>query len=200
MYTVTSAARMSSASFERELWNEAAVPWKSDCRLGGKLRFLTTFSMSSMAVPSEALFPRLKETVTEGNCPWWLMESASVMVEAWVKALRGIAFAPTEAMAVLGVVPAADPPLTDELPAPAVPESTEAGGLRTADEGVYLVDAVSALEPAAAEADEENDVAAPAPLAPDEALDWMYRSPRFLGFCAHCGWVSSTTWYWLSCL
>ena len=42
---------------------------------------------------------------------------------------------------------------------------------RLDDEGVYFTDEVSALEPAAAEAEEENDVAAPAPVAPDEALD-----------------------------
>ena len=64
---------------------------------GGKLKVLRpTLSMSVMAVPSEAFGARLNDTVTEGNCPWWLIESASVVSLIWVKALSGMALAPTE--------------------------------------------------------------------------------------------------------
>ena len=81
-----------------------------------------------------------------------------------------------------------------------VPASTLAGALTTPDDGVYLTELVSAFEPAEADADDENEVAAPAPLAPEDALHWMYRSPRLAGFCCHWGAVSRTTWYWLSCV
>ena len=70
IYTVTSAARISSASFESEFLNDAAVPSNPACRLAGKFSFWVTLSMSEMAVPSEAFGARLNETVTAGNCPW----------------------------------------------------------------------------------------------------------------------------------
>jgi hypothetical protein len=46
-----------------------------------------------------------------------------------------------------------------------------AGGVRTAEEGVYSTEVVVAFEPAAAEADEENDVTALAPVVPEDELD-----------------------------
>ena len=88
-----------------------------------------------------------------------------------VNALSGIAFAPTDDVAVLGVVPAVSPPLGDDPEVDVAPDSTVADLLSTLAEGVYLTDVVSAFDPAAADADEENDVAAPAPLAPADALD-----------------------------
>ena len=45
--------------------------------------------------------------------------------------------------------------------------------VRTAEEGVYLTEVVRALLPAAADAEAANEVEAPAPVAPDEALPWM---------------------------
>ena len=45
------------------------------------------------------------------------------------------------------------------------------GAVSTVEDGVYFTEVVSAFDPADAEAEEENDVAAPAPLAPEEALD-----------------------------
>ena len=45
-----------------------------------------------MALPRAPLRARLKETVTERNCPWWVIESAS-LARSWmlVKALNGTA-------------------------------------------------------------------------------------------------------------
>ena len=53
------------------------------------------------------------------------------------------------------------------------PPMARAGAASTPEDGVYFVPVVRALEPAEAEADEEKEVTAPAPLAPDEALLWM---------------------------
>src|ERR1700722_3678366 len=127
--------------------------------------------MSVIAVPNEALGARLNDTVTEGNCPWWLMERASVMGEAFVNAPRGIAFALVAVVPVFGVVPAKVPPFCDEVPEDVIPPTAEAGAVNTDDDGVYLTEEVRALEPAAADADAENELAAAAPLAPEEALD-----------------------------
>jgi len=57
-------------------------------------------------------------------------------------------------------------------------------------DGVYLTDVVSALEPAAADAEAEKDVVAPVPLAPEDAFPWMYKLPKLAGFFCHSGAVS----------
>src|SRR5271154_1534453 len=101
MYTVTRAARISSASLEREFSKAAAVPWKPDWTLGGKSRFFTSLLMVSMAPPSAALPARVKEMVTEGNWPWWLMDSASVPRVMWVNAPKGTALLGVELVLVL---------------------------------------------------------------------------------------------------
>jgi hypothetical protein len=113
----------------------------------------------------------LNDTVTDGNCPWWLIESASVVIDACVNALSGIAFAPTDEVVVFAVVPAVVPPLAEDVPcALVVPASTLVGAVLTPEEGVYFTELVVAFDPAEDEADEENDVTAPAPLAPEDAL------------------------------
>jgi hypothetical protein len=105
-----------------------------------------------------------------------------------------MAFAPTDEVLVLGVVPAAVPPLADDVPCVLeVPARTPAGAVSTPEDGVYFTELVVAFDPADADADEAKEVTAPAPLAPDDALLWMYRSPRFPGSCCHCGALSSTT-------
>ena len=60
---------MSSASFDSEFLNDAAVPWKSACKLGGMCMSACTLSIAVIALPKAALFARLNETVTEGNWP-----------------------------------------------------------------------------------------------------------------------------------
>src|SRR5579862_5086438 len=101
------------------------------------------------------------------------MDNASVAFHACVNALSGMALAPTDEMVVLGVVPEKVPPLADDPEVEVLPASTLAGTPSTPEEGVYFTEVVSALEPAAAEAEEENDVEAPAPVAPAEPLAWI---------------------------
>src|SRR6516164_8243497 len=129
--------------------------------LAGKCISSTTLLISLMAVPSDACGAKLNETVTAGNWPWWLMESASVVGAMLAKVLRGTAFAAVELVRVL-VVPMA-----------VVVPITLFGVVISPEDGVYLTPAVSAFEPAAADADDENDVTAPAPVALAEAFDWM---------------------------
>ncbi len=99
------------------------------------------------------------------------MDNASVVVSRCVKALSGIALVPTEAVVVFGVVPDVIPAVRDEPLVDVAPCSTVAGLFSTKEDGVYFTDEVSAFEPAAADADDENDVAAPAPVAPADAFD-----------------------------
>src|SRR6201987_2749208 len=71
--------------------------------LAGMCMSFCTFSTSEIASPREVLGERLNETVTAGNCPWWLMESSSVVLSKWQNALRGTRLVRVE------LVEAADP-------------------------------------------------------------------------------------------
>ena len=124
-----------------------------------------------------------------------MIESASVLGVAAVKAARGTELALVEITFVFGVVPEKVPPLADDPDVDAMLPTALAGTLRTPEEGVYRIPVDRAFEPAAAEADEENEVVAPAPVAPADPLDWMYNDARFSGCCCHSGAVSNTTWY-----
>src|ERR1700691_1240013 len=166
MYTVTSAARISKGSLASELVNDAAVPWNPACRLGGRCMSFCTLSTAVMASPRAAFGPRLKDTVIAGNCPWWLMESASVVFSKCEKALSGTALLKVE----LGA-PAEFAPLLDVDDA--LGESAFAGGARVFADGVYSAEAVSALDPAEDDPEDANEVEAPAPVAPEDAFDWM---------------------------
>src|SRR3984885_7346559 len=126
MYTVTRAARISRASFPEEFSKAAAVPWKLACTLAGKFISLAVLLIASMAWPSEALSARLNETVTEGNWPWWLIESDSVPGSMWVKAARGTALLGVELVLVLAEL---DPVLL-------VGASELVGGVRIPEDGV----------------------------------------------------------------
>ena len=64
------------------------------------------------------------------------------MALSCVKALSGMAFAPTEEAERLGDVP--------------VPERTDEGAVTTCEDGVYRTEDVSAFDPADDEADDEN--------------------------------------------
>ena len=154
---MTKAARINRGSFDSEFLKAAAVPWKSDCKLAGKCIWLATLSMSEIAFPRAEREARLKETVTDGYCPWRLIVRASVVVCRWVNAFRGTAFAITEVVAVFEVV---------------VVESALDGGVREAADGVYSTDVVVALDPAAAEAELEKDDTVLLPEAPLEMPDW----------------------------
>src|ERR1700680_2995119 len=133
---------MSSGSLESELRKEAAVPWKSACRLSGMCMSFCTLVTESMAPPSEAPGAMLKETVTEGNCPWWVMESGSVVVSKWAMALSGTALLGVELLVPAALTPCVVP-LTGAI--------TRAGAVIVPAEGVYAADSVMAFEPAGEE-------------------------------------------------
>src|SRR5690349_19952089 len=123
---------ISHASFDNEFLNDAAVPSKPACRLAGNCNRSATLSKSAIAVPRETRGPRLKDTVTAGNCPWCLMESGSVVIDCFVNVLNGIALAPTELFVVFGVVPATVPPANEVVPLSALfPPTTCEGGVNT---------------------------------------------------------------------
>jgi len=129
--------------------------------LGGILRSRCTLSTAVIAVPSATLGARLKETVTEGNWLWRLIESGDCLRSNRVKALSGTEFAELELLVTLeGVVPFAPTPVLIALP----------GGTSTPEEGVYFTGVVSAFEPAEADPDAANDEVAPGPLAPEDVL------------------------------
>src|ERR1700749_261404 len=126
---------------------------------------LAALLMSSSAWPSEALGARLNETVTEGNWPWWLIDSDSVPISIFENALRGTALLKLELVLVLAEL--------DPLGAVDPSAIPFCGGVSTPEDGVYRAGVVVALDPAVAEAEAEKDVLAAAPEAPNEALPWM---------------------------
>ncbi len=87
-----------------------------------------SLSIVSIALPSDAFGARLNETVIEGNCPWCVIESGSVVVSKWDIALSGIALLGTEL-----VIPAELTPPAEEFVAGV---STRAGGVSMDDDGV----------------------------------------------------------------
>ncbi len=68
-----------------------AVPWNSAWTLGGRWMSSSALLIASTACPSDALAERLKESVTEGNWPWWSTESAVVVGTACAIARSGMA-------------------------------------------------------------------------------------------------------------
>jgi hypothetical protein len=95
------------------------------------------------------------------------------MGTACVNALSGMAVGLMVEVDVFGVVPAVVPALADEPELDAGAAITLAGTVSTPEVGVYFTEVVSALDPAAAEADELNEVDAPAPVAPADPLAWI---------------------------
>src|ERR1044071_2138553 len=70
MYTVMSAARISSGSLASEAWKAWAVPWKLARIEAGRPRSCRALSMACTASPRATPGARLKERVTAGNWPW----------------------------------------------------------------------------------------------------------------------------------
>src|SRR5271169_4097832 len=126
-----------SPSLEREFSKAAAVPWNSACRLGGILSPRSTLLTAVIALPSAALGARLNDTVTEGNCPWRLMESGDWVRSKRVNAPSGTAFAELDLLVAFEV-------LAPVAPTPAL--MALFGGMRTPEEGVYFTGVVSAFE------------------------------------------------------
>src|ERR1700704_3130449 len=122
--------------------------------------------MAVMALPRAAPGARLKDTVTEGNCPWWLMESGDLTLSKHVNALSGTALAGEElVLAFDALVAAVAVAPTPELRA-------FSGGVRTPEEGVNFTEAVRAFEPAAADPDAAKEEKAGAPVAPEDVFAW----------------------------
>ena len=121
-----------------------------------------TLSTAVIAAPSEELSARLNDTVMAGNCPWWVMASGSVVFSKCAKALSGTALLVAElvALAVLGVA-------LDAF------VSAFAGAARVFADGVYSAEVDTALEPAEDDPEAAKDEEAPAPLEPEDALDWI---------------------------
>ena len=115
------------------------------------------------------------------------MESASGVSATVRNVLNGTAFAPDAETAVLGVVPAKVPPFNDDARLERVGARTVELGVRTAADGVYNTEVVVAFEPAELDPMVENDDDAAAPVALEDAFDWMYNEVRFRGSVCHCG-------------
>src|SRR5678816_410645 len=89
MYTVMSAARMSSGSLASEAWKACAVPWKLARIDGGRPIARSAARMAVTAWPRETPGARLNDSVTAENWPWWLMASGAVLGARREKALSG---------------------------------------------------------------------------------------------------------------
>ncbi len=86
---MTIAARTSAGSLASDWLNACAVPAKSARTLGGVPMRAWARTMAFTASPSDSPGARLKEIVTAGNCPWWLMASGVVVVVSWTIVLSG---------------------------------------------------------------------------------------------------------------
>ena len=95
------------------------------------------------------------------------MASGSVVFWKCAKALRGTALLAAELVAPAEVAPLLD------VAVEALAESAFAGGARVFADGVYSAEVVSALDPAEDAPEDVKEVEAPAPVAPDDALDWI---------------------------
>jgi hypothetical protein len=60
-------------------------------------------------------------------------------------------------------------------------ERAFAGGVSVFADGVYSGEVVSAFDPAADDPEEAKEEEAPGPVAPEDALDWMYRRFSLFG-------------------
>ena len=127
-------------------------------------RSASTLLIAVIAPPRDAFGARLKDAVMDGNCPWWLMTSASFVFSKCAKALSGMALL----LAELAV------PRADAVGFEADADAGERAFVAAASvfaAGVYRADAVSALDPAALDPEDENEDEAPVPVAPAEAFD-----------------------------
>jgi hypothetical protein len=93
------------------------------------------------------------------------MARGSVVFSKCAKALSGTALLVAEL-----VVPAEPAPLL-EVAVEVLAESAFAGGVRVFAAGVYSAEVVSPLDPAEDDPEDANEEEAPAPLAPEDALD-----------------------------
>ena len=123
--------------------------------------------MAVMASPSAAFGARLNETVMAGNCPWWVIESGSVVFSKVREGAEGHGVAHGRTGRAGRAAPVLD------VRRGARRERIR-GGRRAYWPTAYRAPKpVSAFEPAEEDPDDANEVEAPAPVAPEEALAWM---------------------------
>ena len=72
-----------------DAWKACAVPWKLPWMRGGRPSARVAASTAATASPSETPGARLNDSVTAGNCPWWLIESGAVVSVTRVTARSG---------------------------------------------------------------------------------------------------------------
>jgi len=72
---VTTAARISSRVLSSEAWKASAAPWKLLRMPRGRPSSASAARIALTASPSATSGARLKDRVTAGNCPRWLMAS-----------------------------------------------------------------------------------------------------------------------------
>jgi hypothetical protein len=119
-----------------------------------------TFVISLIAPPSAAFGARLKDTVIAGNCPWCIIDSASVVVSKCENALNGTALLKVEL-----VVPAEVAPLL-EFAFTVLDVSALIGGVNVFADAVNKTELVRAFDPADVEPLPDYEVAA-APVVPE---------------------------------
>src|SRR4051794_38362681 len=91
MYTVISAARISSGSDASDSRNTAAAPWNSARIERGGSRLAAVASIDEIASPSDTPGAVLNDSVTDGNWPSWSIASEVDRVSSDANADRGIA-------------------------------------------------------------------------------------------------------------
>ena len=96
------------------------------------------------------------------------MESGDAVVTAIEKPLSGTALAGAELEAVLELAGRLLADVAVVEPTPVF--RALSGGVRIPEEGVYLTEDVREFEPAVADPEDENVLAAPGPLAPEALL------------------------------
>ncbi len=89
---------MSHGSLLSESWNALAVPWKLARIAAGKWIFSLACSIRVTASPSALPSGRLNESVTAGNCPWWLTLSGAVETSYLATAPSGTRAPPSGAL------------------------------------------------------------------------------------------------------
>src|SRR5215510_9997244 len=91
MYTVISAARISSGSDASDSRNTAAAPWNAPRIAGGRSSPAEVASIAAIASPSDTPDAVLNDSVTDGNWPSWSIASAVLRVSSLANADSGIA-------------------------------------------------------------------------------------------------------------
>src|SRR5579862_2157874 len=151
--------------------------------LAGSFTSFSTRFTAFTASPSEASGARLKESVTTGNWPWWLMVMGALVSSIFVKAESGTC-PPLGNCAVDWIW---EPPklLSDAIVADSPGE--------VAEERLALAAVSELVGPNNCVAEDPPDTRPPDAAVEEEAFVRIYRSRRFNGSTWKSGLTSSTT-------